>query len=106
MLIKWRKLWGDFRFLVNLQVSDQFVWTFTGVYGPNSVRDRRFLWEELFGSNSWWNVPWYVYGDFNVVRFPSEHSGSTSFIAAMREFSNFISEQCLIDIPLQGGSFT
>ena len=45
-------------------------------------------------------------GDFNVVRFPFEHSGSTSFIVAMREFSNFISEQDLIDIPLQGGSFT
>ena len=45
-------------------------------------------------------------GDFNVVRFPFERSSSTSFIAAMREFSNFISEQSLIDIPLQGGSFT
>ena len=22
-------------------VSDQFVWAFTGVYGPNSLRDRR-----------------------------------------------------------------
>ena len=45
-------------------------------------------------------------GDFNVVRFPFEQSSSISFIAAMREFSNFISEQGLIDIPLQGGSFT
>ena len=45
-------------------------------------------------------------GDFNVVRFPFEHSGSTSFIAAIREFSNFISEQGFIDIPLQRGSFT
>ena len=34
-------------------VSDQFVWTFTSVYGPNSVRDKRFLWEELVGLNSW-----------------------------------------------------
>ena len=51
-------------------------------------------------------VLWCVGGDFNVVRFPSKHSGSASFIAAMREFSNFISEQGLIDIPLQGGSFT
>ena len=87
-------------------VSDQFVWAFTGVYGPNSVRDRRFLWEELFGLNSWWNVPWCVGDDFNVIRFPSERSGSTSFTAAMREFSNFISEQSLIDLPLQGGTFT
>ena len=45
-------------------------------------------------------------GDFNVVRFPSECSGSTSFTTAMLEFCNFISEQGLIDILLQGGFFT
>ena len=44
-------------------------------------------------------------GDFIVVRFPSEHYGSTSFTVVMREFSNLISEQGLIDILLQGGSF-
>ena len=37
-------------------VADHFVWAFTGVYGPNSDRDRRFLWEELSGLRSWWDV--------------------------------------------------
>ena len=87
-------------------VSDQFVWAFTGVYGRNLLRDKRFLWEELCGLNSWWSVPWCVCGDFNVVRFPSERLESNSFTTAMREFSNFISEQDLIDLPLQGGTFT
>ena len=41
-----------------------------------------------------------------MVRFPSEQLGSNSFTIAMQEFSNFISEQGLIDLPLQGGSFT
>ena len=45
-------------------------------------------------------------GDFNVVRFPSERLGSNSFTATIQEFSNFISEQGLIDLPLQGGTFT
>ena len=85
--------------------SDQFVLVFTGVYGLNLRRDRRFLWEELYGLNSWWSVSWCV-GDFNVVRFLSEHLGFNSFIAAMQKFSNFISEQGLIDLPLQGGAFT
>ncbi|XP_030970526.1 uncharacterized protein LOC115990899 [Quercus lobata] len=71
-----------------------------------SSGDRRFLWEELSGLSSWWNVPWCVGGDFNVVRFPSERAGATAFTAAMREFSEFISEQGLIDIPLEGGTFT
>ena len=35
-----------------ISVSDQFVWAFIGVYGPNVHRDRRFLWEELCGLNS------------------------------------------------------
>ena len=70
------------------------------------MSERRFLWEELFSLSSWWNVPWCMGGDFNVVRFPSEHSDSTVFTVAMREFSDFISEQSLIDLPLEGGSFT
>ena len=38
-------------------VVDQCEWAFTGVYGPNSDKDRRLLWEELSGLCSWWNVP-------------------------------------------------
>ena len=53
-------------------VVDHFVWAFTGVYGPNSDRDRSFFWEELSSLCSWWDVPWCVGGDFNVVWFPSE----------------------------------
>ena len=29
-------------------MSDQFIWMFTGVYSPNSLKDKWFLWEELF----------------------------------------------------------
>ena len=45
-------------------------------------------------------------GDFNVVRFPSERSGIANFSSAMLRFSDFISEQSLIDLPLVGGNFT
>ena len=70
------------------------------------MSERRFLWEELFSLSSWWNVPWCMGGDFDVVRFPSERFGSTVFTVAMREFSDFIFEQGLIDLSLEGGSFT
>uniref|UniRef100_A0A7N2LEX3 GRAM domain-containing protein n=1 Tax=Quercus lobata TaxID=97700 RepID=A0A7N2LEX3_QUELO len=63
-------------------VVDHFVWALTGVYGPNSDRDRSFFWEELSGLCSWWDVPWCVRGDFNVVRFPSERFGSANFTTA------------------------
>ena len=87
-------------------VVDHCDWAFTGVYGPNSDRDRSLLWEELFGLCSWWGVPWCVAGDFNVVQFPSECSSSANFTSAMHRFLAFVSEQSLIDLPLVGGNFT
>uniref|UniRef100_A0A2N9G6G4 Endonuclease/exonuclease/phosphatase domain-containing protein n=1 Tax=Fagus sylvatica TaxID=28930 RepID=A0A2N9G6G4_FAGSY len=87
-------------------VEDQHVWMFTGVYGPNNVRDRRLMWDELTGIRSWWDVPWCFGGDFNVVRFPSEKVGSSNFSPSMYDFSDFIASNGLIDIPLTGGDFT
>ena len=51
-------------------VSGQFEWAFTSIYGPNLNRKRQFMWEELASLNSWWNLPWYLGGDFNVICFP------------------------------------
>jgi hypothetical protein len=79
---------------------------FAGVYGLNLDRDRRLLWDELVGVLSWWNIPLCIGGDFNVTRFPSERSGGVCLDLAIREFSDFISEQGLMDLSLVGGSFT
>lgn len=50
---------GNFSVLCKFKnVAKQFQCAFTGVYGPNCFRDRRLLWEKLFGLCSWWNVPW------------------------------------------------
>ena len=87
-------------------VSNQFEWIFTGVYGPNTNRERRQLWEELAGIISWWDAPWCIGGDFNVVRFPSEKSGQGPYSTAMQEFSDFIADFGLLDTPLEGGKFT
>ena len=87
-------------------VEDQKVWMFSGVYEPVIDRDRRLMWDELAGIRSWWDVPWCLGGDFNVVRFPSEKVGSVNFTAAMYDFSNFISDHGLVDFPLIGGIFT
>jgi hypothetical protein len=79
---------------------------FNGVYGPHVDSERGFLWDELAGIYSWWEVPWFVGGDFNVVWFPSKRSGAASFSPAMFGFSNFISTHGLVDPPLEGGNFT
>ena len=38
-------------------VTDQAVWIFSSVYGPNVDRERRTLWDELAGVSCWWEVP-------------------------------------------------
>ena len=87
-------------------IEDQFEWAFTSIYGPNSNLDQRLLWEELVGIRSWWSVPWCFGGDSNVVRFPSKCFGSGPFSSTMIDFSDFISEQGLVDLPLEEGTFT
>jgi hypothetical protein len=87
-------------------VDDDFVWAFAGDYGPNFDVDRRYLWEVLAGLTSWWDVPWCIGGDFNVTRFPSERSRNARISHAMSDFSDFISDQGLMELPLAGGTST
>lgn len=75
-------------------------WTFVRVYGFNDDSNKRLLWE-----NAWWNLRRCIGGDFNVTRFPSKLLGLGGFGSAMIEFSYFISENNLVDLPLFGGHF-
>ncbi|KAF5457277.1 hypothetical protein F2P56_021390, partial [Juglans regia] len=85
-------------------VCDGWEWAFVGCYGPNRDCDRRRLWEELAGIHSLWDVPWCMGGDFNITRFPSERSGHCQHSRAMEEFSEFIFDLDLMDLPLVGGN--
>ena len=87
-------------------VDDRFEWAFTGVYGPNLNKRRRLMWEELTGLISWWDLPWCLGGDFNIICFPFEILGAASFSRAMYGFSDFISLHGLMDIPMVGSLYT
>jgi hypothetical protein len=41
-------------------IIDDFVWMFAGVYGPNDDVKRTYLWDELVGLMSWWELSWYI----------------------------------------------
>jgi hypothetical protein len=87
-------------------VVDGFEWAFAGVYGPTDDCDRWLLCDELVGLLCWWDLPWCIGGDFNAIRFPSERSGGRCISSAMREFSDFIFERGLMDLPFTGGLCT
>ena len=76
---------------------DDFVWAYTGVYAPNDDRQRSFLWEELLRVRVMWPMAWCVVGDFNIIKYPSP---------TMFAFSNLIESNSLVDLPLEGASFT
>lgn len=67
-------------------VEDGLLWAFTGVYGPVLNQLREELWVELSAVAFWWEAPWCVGGDFNVVRFPHERYGCVSINRNMRRF--------------------
>ena len=87
-------------------VLDGFEWVCTGIYGPNADIHRAALWEELSRVRTRWNKAWLLFGDFNVVRYPCERLGYDYFSPAMFAFSDFIERNFLVDLPLQGASFT
>ena len=64
------------------------------------------MWEELIGLITWWDLPWCLGGDFNIICFPSERLGAASYSRAMYGFSDFISLHGLMDIPMAGGLYT
>ena len=51
-------------------------------------------------------MAWCVVGDFNIIRYPSERLSCESFSPAMFAFLDFIENNSLVDLPLEGASFT
>jgi hypothetical protein len=51
-------------------------------------------------------LPWYIVGDYNVTRFPSERLCKACLCPAIVEFYDFSFDQGLMDLPLVGGAFT
>ena len=74
--------------------------------GPNDDGQRSILWEELSWVCARWPIAWCIVGDFNIIRYPSKRLCYESFSPAMFAFSNFIKSNSLVNLPLEGASFT
>lgn len=53
-----------------------------------------------------WNGPWVVGGDFNVIRFAHEKNSHSRVMRSMRDFGEFINCGSLLDCPLMNARFT
>ena len=82
--------------------EDGFCWMFSRVYGPFVKVEREDFLSELGAIRGLWNEPWCAAGDFNMIRFPFEHSRGGRLSPTMRRFSEVIEELGLRDLSLQG----
>ncbi len=87
-------------------MDDNFIWTGSGIYGPNLGGARGSFWDELNSIRNRWVTPWCLFGDFNIIRFPGEQLGCQNFSQGMLDFSDFINSNNLVDLPLDGGLYT
>lgn len=83
-----------------------FQWMFTGIYGPSSPYNRHLFWEELFDVRDYWQGPWVIGGDFNVIWFVHEKSTPTWVTRSMRDFGAFVNECSVQDCPILNVKFT
>nr|GEU64134.1 putative RNA-directed DNA polymerase, eukaryota, reverse transcriptase zinc-binding domain protein [Tanacetum cinerariifolium] len=76
------------------------------IYAPHDPKFRRILWDYLSTLLSRWNGEVIIMGDFNEVRSSDERRGSYFNSFNARFFNNFISSSSLVDVKIEGYSFT
>ncbi|GJS67185.1 RNA-directed DNA polymerase, eukaryota [Tanacetum coccineum] len=79
---------------------------FVVIYAPQSQSLKRSLWEYISSLIARWNGESIVMGDFNEVRFEEERFGLNFNKSSTRAFNQFISASGLVDVKLEGYSFT
>ncbi|GJZ96150.1 RNA-directed DNA polymerase, eukaryota [Tanacetum coccineum] len=102
----------------NHTVSDNFIalyglWKPTktkllviSVYAPQALSEKRTLWNFLSLLISRWDGECLVMGDFNEVRCEEERLGTVFNVLGANAFNDFILNSNLLDVRLDGFSFT
>ncbi|XP_071712683.1 uncharacterized protein [Rutidosis leptorrhynchoides] len=76
------------------------------IYGPHKDHKKIIMWDlldKLMGSS---NSKWLLCGDFNEVRSSSERLNTQFHQGRADLFNDFVSRNCLVEIPISGRKFT
>ena len=81
------------------------------VYASNDPEERSTLWSEITAlatSNDMDSKPWMIFGDFNQIRDPVEHSlpPTLTMDKRIRDFNQCLSDTNLDDLNFRGTTFT
>nr|GEW79907.1 RNA-directed DNA polymerase, eukaryota [Tanacetum cinerariifolium] len=87
-------------------ISSSLKLMFVSVYAPKDISERRSLWDYINHMINLWDGECIILEDFNEVRSKNERFGSNFNEIGAKAFNHFISSSCLIDLPLEGYSFT
>ncbi|GJX92507.1 RNA-directed DNA polymerase, eukaryota, reverse transcriptase zinc-binding domain protein [Tanacetum coccineum] len=79
---------------------------FVSIYAPQDISEKKSLWEYITHIIDTWDGECIILGDFNEVRSKQERFGTIFNETAANAFNHFISTAGLIDLPLEGYSFT
>nr|GEY46032.1 RNA-directed DNA polymerase, eukaryota [Tanacetum cinerariifolium] len=96
----------NFMAIYGLWNSNKSLVLFVVVYAPQSIALKRVLWEYISLLISRWDGETIVMGDFNEVRSSDERLGSVFNLSSARAFNSFISVSGLVDVKMEGYSFT
>ncbi|KAL4202189.1 hypothetical protein AMTRI_Chr02g262430 [Amborella trichopoda] len=87
-------------------MSDGLEWKFSTIYGPCSSACRPWFWSEFDLVASLAHPIWCLGGDCNITRWSHKRNSTSQISQGMVEFSDFITRNNLLYIPLQGNRFT
>lgn len=88
------------------QISTGAILLFTNVYGPSVATLKPAFIEESRSLSLLVNQPWIIGGDFNLVHWLIDRSGSQRSFRLMDLFNDLIRDLQLVDVPLSNRQFT
>ncbi|XP_026460621.1 uncharacterized protein LOC113361664 [Papaver somniferum] len=82
-----------------------FKFILTNAYSPCDYNEREEFWRDMAEIRLWSNEAWCLFGDLNAVRSDAERNRDGGDVRNMGFLNDFIMEQELVDLPLNGGAF-